>query len=232
MQVQTFLTFPTVISQSKHHVSKEEKDAWFNLYLKHSNQRGQSHDCMGYERVHTDESFPSIFMDRLRGGVKEYLKSLSINPSKLDVQLTKCFFNVTDKNAINPHDHMENHISFTYYPHVARGKERSIVFHNEIHGNEPYQHFFMNHCKEWTQNNCINEGFPISEGVMYVFPSKMKHDIEVKRGDGKSEVKGFRDVASLNNSRFCVAGDLLFTRKEGVEEYSRVLSSPKNWTTI
>jgi len=67
---------------------------------------------------------------------------------------------------------------------------------------------------------------------MYVFPSKMLHDIEMRQDDIPSEVLPFTSKESLRNSRFCVAGDLLYTRKVDVPIYSRLLSSPENWRKV
>ena len=230
MEVNNYLAFPTVISRTKSVVSEQEKDQWFDLYLKHSNSDGQSHDFVGFESVQTDELFRDLFMDRLKSGVDEYLRHLRIRQDKLDIQLTKCFFNVTDQMGINLHDHAENHISFTYYPHIADGKERNINFQypHRAQPNEPYEHFFECH---GNPNNKV-DSFPISEGVLYIFPSNLLHNIEMRKGDSQSVVQPFKDKESLRNSRFCVAGDLLYTRKIGVKQYERVLSNPKLWRTV
>ena len=232
LEATNYHLFPTTVSRTESVVSELEKDLWFKLYLKHSASDGRSHDFLGFETVQTDELFHDLFMNRLKQGVDGYLKHLNISRDNLDVQLTKCFFNVTDKSAINLHDHAENHISFTYYPHVAKDKDRNLVFHNPTHSNEPYQNFFIKNCKEWTEYNCLNDGLPVSEGVMYVFPSKMLHDIEMRQDDIPSEVLPFTSKESLRNSRFCVAGDLLYTRKVDVPIYSRLLSSPENWRKV
>jgi|TARA_B110000305_G_C19146380_1_gene495955 hypothetical protein len=234
MKVNNHLAFPTVISQTEHTVSFDEKQCWFDLYLKHSDSDGKSHDFVGFESLQTDFNFCDIFMNKLKAGVDEYFKYLNLSLDKLDVQLTKAFFNVTDQSGINIHDHAENHLSFTYYPHIARGKDRNIVFHNynESHTNEPYPSFFYNHITEWTGINSAKISYPISEGVLFIFPSKLKHDIEVKQGDTQPDVQSFKDKQSLERSRFCVAGDMLYTRKPGIEQYNRTLSSPENWRTV
>jgi hypothetical protein len=37
VEANNYLAFPTVISRTKLMVSEQEKDQWFDLYLKHSN---------------------------------------------------------------------------------------------------------------------------------------------------------------------------------------------------
>ena len=231
MKIDNAAIFPTTISRTKIEVSEEEKDRWFDLYLTHSNDEGKSHDFWGFEKVQTDERFHDLFMDRLRKGVDAYFDALSINTSKIDVQLTKCFFNVTDRSAVTLHDHAENHLSFTYYPHIAEGKARDIIFYIDTHNNEPYTHFFGYTLDESTVNNSTREGFPVSEGALFIFPSKLTHDIERRNGDGRGN-QPFLDKESLRKTRFCVAGDMLYTRKNDIDVYNRLLSAPENWRKL
>ena len=231
MKIDNASIFPTTISRTITDVSEEEKDCWFDLYLTHSNDDGKSHDFWGFEKVQTDERFHALFMDRLRRGVDAYFDAVGINPSKLDVQLTKCFFSVVDRSTIYLHDHAENHLSFTYYPNVAEGKDRDILFYINLHNNEPYTGFFETHADGYTKYNALREGFPVSEGTMYIFPSKLTHQIEKRDGDGLG-TQPFLDKESLSKSRFCVAGDMVYTRKNNIDEYSRLLSSPENWRKV
>ncbi len=48
------MLFPTVVTQSHRKVSEEEKDIWFDLFLKHSNQNGESHDWLGFEEINLE----------------------------------------------------------------------------------------------------------------------------------------------------------------------------------
>ena len=66
---------------------------------------------------------------------------------------------------------------------------------------------------------------------MYIFPSKLTHQIEKRDGDGLG-TQPFLDKESLSKSRFCVAGDMVYTRKNNIDEYSRLLSSPENWRKV
>lgn len=234
MKLINHLIFPTLISQTEHTVTNDEKNLWFELYLKHSNREGKSQDFMGFEDVHNETVFYDLLMTKLKAGIDAYFNCLSINADKIDVQLTKCFFNVTNQSRIDVHDHAENHLSFTYYPHIAQGKDRDLMFFNinESHPNEPYAHFFGHYVSEWTHINSTVNSFPISEGSLFIFPSKLKHCIEEREGDGYEEGKSFMNREELIQSRFCVAGDMLYTRKENVNSYNRALSNPKNWRTV
>ena len=47
--------FPTTILKQTKSVSTEEKDLWFDLFLKHSKYYGESSDYIGYEQLHLEE---------------------------------------------------------------------------------------------------------------------------------------------------------------------------------
>jgi hypothetical protein len=232
--VNNHLIFPTVVSETLHTVTDKEKDCWFDLYLKNSNNEGRSQDFIGFENIQNETIFNDLLMNKLKISINEYFKCLNINADTLDVHLTKCFFNVTNQSGIDVHDHSENHISFTYYPFIANGKDRDIMIYNfnEAHANEPYAHFFSNYITEWTSINSNIISFPITEGSLFIFPSKLKHCIEERQGDKYEEGKTFTNKESLQQSRFCVAGDMLYTKKENINSYNRALSNPKNWRII
>jgi len=230
MEVNNYLLFPTIINETKHDVLQEEKDLWFDLYLKHSHEDGRTHDLLGFEQVHLEPSLEWFYQNKLMPAVRSYFNMLNVNFGKLDVHVTKSFFNVVDQNGINRHNHEENHLSFTYYPHIKPGKERNIIFFDSkrCHANELYPGWFSHYVDGWNEINGTNYGFQVSEGSMFIFPSHLDHDIERKDGD-TAYIKGFKTKEDLSESRFCVAGDMLITKKDSVKIYHRTLSSPKNW---
>ena len=232
MDVENILLFPTAVSKTTHKVSDEEKEAWFELYSRH-NKDGATHDLLGFERVHTEELFEKYMFSKLKAGLKEYFNLLNLNTKLLDVHLTKAFFNVTNKCGINKHNHIENHISFTYYPFIAPGKERCIVLYDvkDSHSNEPFQGFFYHHVNDWNEINCRKYFLPVQEGALFIFPSKLDHEVEERYGDTNG-MQSFHTADDLRNTRFCVAGDLLYTKKKSVEVYHRTLSHPDLWRKI
>jgi len=227
---ETILLFPTTTTRSWRKVSNQEKETWFDLYLKHSNQNGESHDWLGYEELHLEPSVEFFYKDILMPVVKSYLDSLHVNRNNISVHVTKSFFNVTDKSGINKHNHEENHISFVYYPHIAEGKERDLMLFQNArkHSNEPYHAFFADNVTEWDPFNSRVMRMEVKEGYLYVFPSDMDHDLDNVEGDANSCIKGFTDKKALYDTRFCVAGDMLITRNHS-NSYQRTLSPPEKW---
>ena len=76
------MLFPTNITHIEHEVRQKEQDHWFDLYLKHSNEDGRTHDLLGYEQVQLEPSLDGFFRYKVMPSVREYFKTLSIDPDK------------------------------------------------------------------------------------------------------------------------------------------------------
>ena len=224
------LLFPTVVMSERRLVENEEKDLWFEAYLKHSAPDGTSHDFVGYETVHHEPQLEFFYKDILMPVVHGYFEMLKVNLDLLDIHVTKSFFNVTEQSGIRKHNHIENHLSFVYYPHVAKQKERNLMLFDpkDAGGNEPYSLFFENFVTEWDAVNASSYTVPVEEGLIYVFPSNMSHDIQCIPGDKPPGILSFRSHKELTQSRFCVAGDMLITRKNK-GPYKRSLPPVEDW---
>jgi hypothetical protein len=230
--MEQILLFPTMVLKNTFEVSDNEKLLWFDAYLKNSNKEGKTHDFLGYETVHHEETLSFFFKDKLVPSVKEYMVALGLDAEFFDIHLTKTFFNVSDKNGINEHDHAENHISFVYYPNIAKGKERDLIFYHpeKSHGNEPYTQWFESNVINWNFVNARSFSLGVSEGLIYIFPSKLAHNIKKVEGD-TSHVKGYRSHKELSNTRFCVAGDMIIAKKER-GNYKRTLPPVSDWRSF
>lgn len=233
--VESLFLFPTVITKLRKPVDWKEKEAWFDLYLKHSNEQGKSHDFLGYESIHQEPSVENFFTDTLQKALNQYFASLKLNKDNFDVYVTKAFFNVTTKQSINEHDHAENHLSFVYYPHVPRHLERELVLrtNNYKHPNEPYPQFFASNVEDgkWDALNSLYMNLDVHEGMLYIFPSDMKHNVIRREGDTTQKevgMKGYKTIEDLMESRFCVAGDMMLIRNH-MREYQRMLTPLDNW---
>lgn len=233
--VEHIYLFPTVVTRMEREVEDKEKDEWFSMFLKHSNQEGKSHDWLGFEELHHEESLQWFYRDVLMPAVVKYLEHLQVQIKDFDIYITKSFFNVTDKAGITRHNHVENHISFVYYPHIAEGKERDLMLwtNNRKHPNEPYDKFFANTVKngDWNQINSLMLYMPVKEGTLYIFPSDLDHDIEVREGDEPSGIQGFKKKEDLLKTRFCVAGDMMIIRNHS-ESYQRMLPPLDKWKRV
>ncbi len=220
--------FPTTVLKQTRQVSSTEKDIWFDLFLKHSNANGESSDYIGFEQLHLEESVSDFYNNTLTQAVNEYLKMLSVSTSmNLNIYLTKSWFNVTNRAGINNHNHAEHHISFVYYPHVPQGNDAGFVLlHGGKHPNEPYDGFLAVNTFDQNQFNATQCNLNVSEGTLYLFPSDLYHHIDADY----QPIQGFHNKQDLNNSRVCVAGDILLTAQHST--YQRALPPLENWQKL
>lgn len=238
MAAETVLLFPTTVAKYWRPTPENEKETWFDLYLKHSDNEGKSHDFLGFEELHLEPSVENFYSKTLKLGLDQYFNALKIMQEDFDVYVTKSFFNVTTQQSINEHDHAENHLSFVYYPHIGEGLERNLMVrtNNYKHPNEPYPQFFANIVKpgHWDSLNSLYMRLPVKEGDLYIFPSDLRHNIEHKPGDTNQNqvgMKGYNSREELLNSRFCVAGDMMIIRNH-TRAYQRMLPPIDKWQKI
>jgi len=226
--------FPTTILKQTKSVSTEEKDLWFDLFLKHSNADGESSDYIGYEQLHlaVDEAkyktLEDFYYSYLQNATLEYLNMLSVSQScNLDIYLTKSWFNVTNRAGINRHNHAEHHISFVYYPHVPQDNDAGLILeHRGKHPNEPYEGFLQTNTFDQNQFNAVTCNLPVSEGTLYLYPSDLYHYLDADY----QPIQGFHNKQDLNNARVCVAGDMLLTAQHST--YQRALPPLEKWQKL
>ena len=91
--------------------------------------------------------------------------------------------------------------------------------------NNPYDNFLNLLNTEWNDINCVSYSIPVCEGNIIIFPSKLPHSVD---GDDNKKVESFETIENLKNSRFCVGGDVILTRKN-TKNYNRLLTPIENW---
>lgn len=227
------LVFPTVIGQDKVEVTEEEKNLWFNLYLENSDEEGRSMDFLGFSEIHNSPEL-NLFVHRIGIAVRNYLEHLSVEHEKLQINLVKTWFNVHKENQGQFHDHAEAHISFVYYPHINEKVNRSFEVYNygPKRNNEPVSNFYHHNAITTTFLNARSVHLEVNEGLILVFPSDLGHKTtDPNNPEIPSAIECFKTVEELKETRFCVAGDILLTRKDG-NQYERLLTPPNIWREI
>ena len=225
---ENILLFPTLITVGKREVDELEKESWFSAYLENSNKDGKSQDYLGYQTVHHDKRFIKVFSD-IANIIRNHLTTLGVDINIIDVNITKAFFNVK-RDLGNPlHNHRENHISFTYYPYIHESCKQQLKFYQDVEkiSNDPYEGFLNSTTKYWNDINATSYSLSVSEGDIFVFPSKLCHSVEAE-GVEIHKVESFKTIESLRHSRFCVVGDAILTRKS-TDGYDRLLMPIENW---
>ena len=223
---ENIVLFPTMITVGKREVDEVEKESWFSAYQEMSNTDGESMDYIGYQSIHHDKRFMKVYSD-IASVIRDYLKCLNITKD-LNINITKSWFNIKTVTGNPIHNHAENHISFTYYPHIhEKYKDKQLVFFNEAKSlNEPYDGFFDSLVDGWNNFNCKSYSFPVAEGNIFVCPGNMNHG--VGEAENQTTLESFKNKDDLINSRFCVGGDVILTRKD-TKDYNGLLTPIENW---
>ena len=224
---ENILLFPTLVTVGKREVDELEKESWFSVYLENQDKNGVSNEFTGHQSVHHDIRFKKVFSD-IANTIRNHLKTLGVDTSMIEVYIQKSFFNVRKHNGNPLHNHIESHISFTYYPHIHESCTQELVFYQDSNrvSNDVYENFLEGNAKEWHDINATSYSLKVYEGDIFVFPSKLTHSVSDKMNNGKAE--NFKTIEKLKASRFCVVGDAILTRKD-TKTYDRLLMPIDNW---
>jgi len=224
---ENILLFPTLVTVGKREVDELEKESWFSVYLENQDKNGVSNEFTGHQSVHHDIRFKKVFSD-IADTIRNHLKTLGVDTSMIEVYIQKSFFNVRKHNGNPLHNHIESHISFTYYPHIHESCTQELVFYQDSNrvSNDVYENFLEGNAKEWHDINATSYSLKVYEGDIFVFPSKLTHSVSDKMNNGKAE--NFKTIEKLKASRFCVVGDAILTRKD-TKTYDRLLMPIDNW---
>ena len=130
MKTENILLFPTLVTLGKREVDELEKESWFSAYLEQSNKDGVSNESTGHQSVHHDIRFKRVFSD-IADTIRKHLTTLGVDTNMIEVYIQKSFFNVKKNNGNPQHNHMESHISFTYYPYIHESRNQQLVFYQD-----------------------------------------------------------------------------------------------------
>ena len=224
---ESVLLFPTLITVGKREVDELEKESWFSVYLENQDKNGISNEFTGHQSIHHDIRFKKVFSD-IADTIRNHLTTLSVDTSMIEVYIQKSFFNVRKHNGNPLHNHIENHISFTYYPYIHESCTQELVFYQDPNrvNNDVYENFLAFNAKEWHDINATSYSLKVNEGDIFVFPSKLTHGVSEEINNGQAEK--FKTIEKLKASRFCVVGDVILTRKD-TKDYDRLLMPIENW---
>lgn len=229
----THKLFPTTIYKDSRDVSIDEKNMWEKIILENLNENGRTGDFLGFDKLHHYEEAKPIFQWVVRG-IRRYLMNFNIYSEDIDINITKCFLNLTKDTQTPEHEHSENHITFTYYPHIAEGREQDLRLYYDqyTHPNEPYTQLFSQlHDNNFNLLNCLSHSIIINEGDLIVMPAKMRHSTEHSNIE-KRDLGIFSEPFSeegLFDSRICVAGDVMLTKRKGAKGLWRLLNPVEEW---
>lgn len=223
--------FPTVITTKQRKVTNSEKLAWFDIIMNNLDEHGTTHDFLGFQTFHHNESVRYVYED-IAATVKAHLVSLGVDTSTMDINITKSFANICYGATTPEHDHSENHYSFAYYPNMPEDVRQTLdLYRLRSNPNEPVWDFIRDNGTPSAAAESIHR-LHVREGTIVVFPSSLVH--------GTSYVNPFKQHMSgtflepipykeaLFDFRVCISGDCLLTRKDN-KAYKRMIMPVDSW---
>ena len=175
------LWFPTVIWESElDEVSREIINSEVHEYLKpylENKKLSQTNIVISETDMHEDKKTKNLnhFLHRV---VFEYLKFFNLE--HYDFYISGCWANVSRTNfAHYNHSHQNNYISGVYYCKTDKGKT------DKIHFNDPREQNKVIIPIPSEQNIYNSNGalLDATEGVAYLFPSWLRHEVPVHKSD-------------------------------------------------
>jgi len=226
---QVYEIFPTVIYRGEIECHQEFKEKYLEELCQYwhwapdlPRDEMTSPENSGRYFLHHNENYKEFF-DCLVDNVRQYLRVLGVDESKLNVYITKSWLNIQDSECpeIKMHNHNCSDISFCYYMQSNETSDK-LCFHRKENPNEVSGFMFQttvnpdnNLITCYNKYNCSKYTVSPIEGTVILFPSLMLHST--------------LNTMHRNINRIGIAGDITLTLREGNEksEFSRI--DPSTW---
>jgi hypothetical protein len=212
MEIIRHALFPVLVGETQNSKHAEIKPALEKQILQnYLDKDGYSHERTGHVILHHDPVFEELF-EFITFACKEWLATYMIHPDIFNFNIVKTWMNILKDQATPYHHHGDSHISFTYYINVPEDNKKPIIFHNYNERYEPFPGCIrFNNPVEWNAFNSYGWSFPVEEGKLLIFPSRLAHNTE---GNLDRQDKGVKCLTDLHDRRVCLAGDIVLTYKE------------------
>ena len=231
--MKTHSIFPTLIIEKHNDNNEEFKDVFFKYLFDYIKKSGYSHERTGDVIFHKIPEYENIFK-YINDGIKDYIKSLNADPDIFDINFVKSWLNVLKDTNGPIHNHMDAHLSFSYYINVPDELVFSIFFRNRELGdnwNDVNNAILRVNVMEANEFNSEIYNIIPEEGDLLVFPSKLMHGVMKLDDEIKHKEDPFYEIEDLKTMRVCIAGDILLTYKD-LQPLPLGLQPIKNWKTF
>ena len=223
--------FPVTVCEFNYPNSAEIKQKISKSIFNHLNEDGFSGEKTGHVTIHNDPEYYDLFCF-LQKCVEEYLKTLSVDVNKFDINFIKSWFNILKNNNTPQHSHGDAHISISYYVNTPENYNQAIRFYNYNPRLEPFPGCIRwnNTEQNWNILNAYTWQFVPKEGDVFIFPSDLFHDT-IGTSDNTIFDTGLKTSKDFNEHRICLASDVLLTynNKQAV---SLGIQPVQNWRTF
>ena len=226
---QIYEIFPTVIYRGQISCHENFKEKYLEELCKYwhwapelPRQELTSPENSGRYFLHHKEEYKQFF-DCLVDNVRQYLKVLSVDDSKLNVYVTKSWVNIHEEDSpqIKVHNHNCANISFCYYMQCNETSDK-LCFHQVKNSNEVSGFMFEttinndnNLITGYNKYNCNKYTVSPMEGTVILFPSSLLHST--------------LNLVPRTINRIGIAGDIMLSLKEGNEKSEFSMIDPSTW---
>ena len=201
--------FPVFVAEFKYLEAKEFKNIFYDNAFKHIDNKGFSGERTGYVTIHHEPEFESLYKF-LSKCVEQYLERLNIDVKLFDINFVKSWFNILKNQHTPIHAHGDAHISIVYYVNAPKNCQQALRFYNYPERMEPFSGSirYNNTTNVWDNLNSYSWQFIPEQGSVFIFPSRLGHDTV---SQSNFEDKGVKTVKDLENSRICIASDVVLS---------------------
>lgn len=213
--MQAHALFPTLVLEEKFHDHFKFKQVFEKNVLSYFNEHGVSYELIKND-LHFEPDLEPIYVFATQMA-KAYVGVMALNPEIFDYYIPKSWLNVIDAKETPMHNHGEVTLSFVYYVNIPKGKDRSIVFHDQNEKKQLFPDCIRMHTpKEWNLFNSLGWSFTPTEGTMFMFPGQLNHSTEGIIGNPDRGVFSMNDY---RDRRVAIAGDIVLVYKNPMMKF-------------
>ena len=213
MKVHNF--FPLSILQDQIKLTDEEKiNLIDDIRVMKSNSQNSDYklnkaswtgDTQGHEYIYNNPKFNNLF-EEIKKKIQIYLDFLKIDKDQIETYIQRSWATISvGSEVISKHQHLQSHLSFSYYLKKSKEDSNFIIYDNEKK-NEFIPGLFGSRTlvqkkliKQITLATATKISLDIKEDDIVIFPSKTPH--------GTEQIK-------TNDERISISGDVIFLAKD------------------
>jgi len=205
--MKTHKLFPTIVYEFNYHKNDMVKQI-------------VREDCMNYvidgkanettnPFLHQNEKLIEFYF-YISQCIRESIKQQHVDPNKVNVYITKSYFNVMN-TPCGPHHHRDSDVSFVYYCNIPQDEAiQAIRFYSE---NKP--EFSSGFCQtygatDWDIDNSLSWGLEPTEGELLIFPASLSHGVG-ERNYNPTNTSSISNSNEFMQYRISIVGDVILT---------------------
>ena len=230
MKVHNF--FPLSILQDQIKLTDEEKINLINdIRVMKANSQNSDYklnkaswtgDTQGYEYIYNNPKFNNLFVE-IKKKIQIYLDLLKMDQDQIETYIQRSWATISvGSEVISKHQHLQSHLSFSYYLKKSKEDSNFIIYDNEKK-NEFIPGLFGSRTlvqkkliKQITLATATKISLDIKEDDIVIFPSKTPHST---------------DQIKTNAERISISGDIIFLAKD-TNSIEHLTPNFRNWKKL